>query len=111
FKLVSFKPGSSSTFAANDDYYRGRPYVDELIINSSFSDEASRVNGVIGKQLDIAPAATWALAKANADSGGLVLGNASGPAFLNITMRVNVPPFNDPRVVQAFKLLVNREEI
>jgi peptide/nickel transport system substrate-binding protein len=111
FKLQSFKPGSSSTFVANDNYWQGRPFVDELIIDSSFTDEAARLNALVGQQLDIAPAVTWALAKANAASGQLVLGDSVGPAFLNITMRVSVPPFNDPRVVQAFKLLVDRAEI
>jgi peptide/nickel transport system substrate-binding protein len=110
FKLKSFKPGSS-TFVANDNYWQGRPNIDELIIDSSYTDEAARLNALVGKQLDIVPAVTWALAKANAASGQVVLGNSVGPAFLNITMRVNVPPFDDPRVVQAFKLLVDREEI
>jgi peptide/nickel transport system substrate-binding protein len=110
FKLESFKSGNS-VFAANENYFRGAPFVDELVIDSSFTDEAARINAVLSKQLDIAPAVTWALAKANAKSGALILGNSPGPAMLNVTLRVNVAPFNDPRVVQALKLLTDRKEI
>ena len=109
FRLENFVAGVSSTFSANDDYWNGRPYVDELVIDSSFTDDPSRLNALLGGQIDIAPAVPSALAKANADSGRLVLGNSPGSAFIAVTMRINKPPFNDPRVVQAFKLLTDRE--
>jgi peptide/nickel transport system substrate-binding protein len=37
--------------------------------------------------------------------------NVPGPAFNTIVMRINVPPSNDPRVVHACKLAVDREAI
>ena len=109
FRFQSFTPGSSSTFLANPDYWQGRPYVDQLVVNSSFTDDPARVNALLGNQIDIAPGVTPALALENASSGQLVIGNEPGPAFVGVEMRVNTPPFNDPRVVQAFKLLTNRE--
>lgn len=109
FRLEKFVAGVSSTFSANDDYWSGRPYVDELVIDSSFTDDQSRVNALLNGQIDIAPAIPSALAKTNADSGGLVLGNSPGSAFVAVTMRINKPPFNDPRVVQAFKLFTERK--
>jgi peptide/nickel transport system substrate-binding protein len=109
FRFQSFTPGSSSTFLANPDYWRGRPYVDQLVVDSSFTDDPARVNALLSGQIDIAPLVPPALALENAKSGQLILGNEPGPAFLAVTMRVDVPPFNDPRVVQACKLLTNRE--
>ena len=109
FRFQSFTPGSSSTFLANPDYWRGRPYVDQLVVDSSFTDDPARVNALLSNQIDIAPGVTPALALENARSGQLVLGNEPGPAFVAVTMRVDEPPFNDPRVVQAFKLLTDRE--
>jgi peptide/nickel transport system substrate-binding protein len=111
FKFGSFKAGSSSHFPANADYWRGAPHVDALVVDSSFSDDAARINAVTSGQLDIAPGVPFALAKANASSGQLVLGNAPGPFFIPVIMRVDVPPFNDPRVVQAVKLAVDRQAI
>ena len=111
FRFGSFTPGSSSTFSANPDYWRGRPYVDALVVDSSFTDEAARLNALLGGQVDISPGVPPALAKANANSGGLVLGNSPGPAMVAVVMRVDVPPFNDPRAVQAFKLAIDRHAV
>jgi peptide/nickel transport system substrate-binding protein len=111
FKYGSFIPGTSSTFAANPNYWRGVPYVDQLVVNSSYTDDGARVNALLSGQIDITPGIPPALAKANAGSGQLVLGNSPGPAYIPVVMRVDAPPFNDPRVVQAFKLAVDRQAI
>jgi peptide/nickel transport system substrate-binding protein len=109
FRYQAFTPGSSSTFVANPDYWRGRPYVDKLVVDSSFTDDPARLNAVLGGSIDLAPGVPPALAKANATSGRLVLGNAPGPGFIAVTMRTNVAPFTDPRVLEAFRLLTNRQ--
>jgi peptide/nickel transport system substrate-binding protein len=111
FKFGSFEPGAHSSFSSNPDYWRGKPLVDELVVDSSFTDDPARINALASGQIDIAPNVPPALAKANASSGRIVLGNAHGPAFIAVVMRVNVPPFNDARVVQAFKLAVDRQAV
>jgi peptide/nickel transport system substrate-binding protein len=108
FRYESFTPGSSSTFTANPDYWRGKPFVDRLVVDSSFTADPARLNALLSGALDIAPGVPPALAKANASSGRLVLGNSPGPGFIAITMRLDQAPFTDPRVVQAFKLLTDR---
>jgi peptide/nickel transport system substrate-binding protein len=94
----SFHPGARSSFPSNPDYWRGKPFVDELVVDSSFTDDPARINALVGGQIDIAPNVPPALAKANASSGRVVLGNAHGPAFIAVAMRVNVPPFDDPTI-------------
>ena len=109
FKFVSMATGTSSTFSRNADYWRGAPHVDEIVINSSFTDDAARLNALLSNQVDIAPNIPPALAKANSDA--FVLGNQPSPFFNNIIMRVDVPPFNDSRIVQALKMATDREAI
>jgi peptide/nickel transport system substrate-binding protein len=111
FKYVSFAAGKQSTFERNADYWNGAPRVDRLLVDSSFTDDAARLNAVQSGQMDIAPGVPFALAKALGGTGRVVLGNVPGPAFITVVMRVNVPPFNDPRVTQAFKLAVDRQKI
>lgn len=106
FKFQSFTPGTSSTFVANPDYWMGRPHLDALVVNSSFTDDASRLNAILSGEIDVAPGVPQALAKAN--QGRMVIGNAAGPGFIAVCMRINEAPFNDLRVRQAFKLLLNR---
>jgi peptide/nickel transport system substrate-binding protein len=109
FRNQSFSPGSSSTCVANPSYWGGAPYVETLVVNSSFTDSAAILNAVVGGSVSIAPTVPPALAKAHASTNAVILGNARGPGFIPPTMRVNVPPFNDPRVVRAFKLVVDRQ--
>jgi peptide/nickel transport system substrate-binding protein len=111
FSFVSFQPGKSSVYKAYDHYWKGRPYVDTLTINSSFQEDAARLNALLSGELDLAPGVPAALAKANETSGKVVLGNSPAPGFVSTVLRVNVPPFNDPKVVQAMKLLTDREAI
>jgi len=40
FKLREFKPGESMWFEANEDYWGGRPYVDEVVWRTYGSDDA-----------------------------------------------------------------------
>jgi peptide/nickel transport system substrate-binding protein len=107
FKFKSFTPGTSSTFVVNPNYWKGRPYLDELVVNSSFTDDPSRLNAILSGDIDTAPGVPQALARAN--SGRMVIGNAAGPGFIAVCMRVNEPPFDDVRVRQALKLLLNRQ--
>jgi peptide/nickel transport system substrate-binding protein len=110
FKLQSFTPGSQSVFTANKDYWQsGMPYIDTLIINSSYADDDARLNALLAGDLQIVSTVPPALAKANAQSGRIVLGNEPGPAFVAPSMRVDKAPFTDPRVTQAMKLVANRQ--
>ena len=109
FKLESFTPGSRSVFSANKDYWQsGLPYIDTLVINSTYADDNARLNGLLAGDLDVVSTVPPALAKANAASGRIVLGNEPGPAFVAPSMRVDKAPFTDPRVTQALKLVANR---
>lgn len=40
FKLEKFVPGQEATLVANEDYYGGRPYLDQLVLRA-YPDEAS----------------------------------------------------------------------
>ncbi len=110
FVYESFSPGSRSVFSANKDYWiSGQPYVDELIVDSSFSEPSTTMNALLSGQIDIMPGPPAALAKANAEAGKINLGNIEGPGWGAPIARVDQPPFNDKRVVKAFKLMSDRE--
>jgi peptide/nickel transport system substrate-binding protein len=109
FKLESFTPGSRSVFSANRNYWGApAPYVDKLIVDSSYANDTARLNALLAGDVDIVPTVAPALAKANAASGRIVLGNAPGPAFIAPTMIVDRAPFTDVRVRQALRLLADR---
>jgi peptide/nickel transport system substrate-binding protein len=109
FKYESFTPGSSSTFTANKDYWQeGKPYVDELVFDSSFRDDAARLNALKSGVIDIATDLSYDIAATLQPGSGVVLGNAQGMSFQSFVMQVDKAPFDDVRVRQALRYIVDR---
>jgi peptide/nickel transport system substrate-binding protein len=109
FKLQSFDPGKRSVFTRNENYWGdGGPYVDELVIDSSFSSDEARTNALLAGQVDIVPQASFTLAKANASSGRIVVGNQPGPGTTPLIMRVDKGALSNPDLRRALKLIPDR---
>ncbi len=111
FMFESFEPGQQSTFLRNPHYWReGQPYLDEVTI-IDFPDDTARVNALLGGQVDAIdqlPLSQIAVVEANPNLR--VLESETG-SWVPFTMRVDQPPFDDPRVREAFRLIVDREEM
>lgn len=113
FKFKSFNPGSQSVFDRNPEYWGGpeKPYVDALVIDSSFNDENSRNYALLGGQIDVAPLYASEFAKRQLASGEVNVLGAAGTQANYFTMRVSEGPLADVRVRQAMKLLVDRQAL
>jgi len=111
FMFESFTAGQQSVFKKFPNYWQtGKPYVDGLTI-LDFADDTARVNALLGGQVE---------AVDNLPTGQItqVQGNSSLKALIShtgqwqpFTMRVDQAPFNDPRVRQAMRLIVNRPQM
>ena len=110
FKYQSFTPGQQSTFVRNDHYWDSAdgPYVDTLVI-TDFPDETSQVNAFVSGQADVINLLS-ATSIPQVQAAGNVL-TADGGGMTPFTMRVDRPPFTDPRVRQAFRLICNRPQM
>jgi peptide/nickel transport system substrate-binding protein len=113
FKFVSFTPGSQSVFEANKDYWEeGKPYVDKLIVDSSFTDNNSLTSALLGGQVNLFLSPPLATAREQIASKGMQILQAPVPSQTYMFgMRVDKGPFADNRIRTAFKLLVNRQEM
>ncbi len=111
FTLESFTAGQQSTFAKNPHYWRsGQPYLDKVNI-IDFPDDTARVNALLGGQVDAID--QLPLGQVNiikADPKLKVLESKTG-SWLPFTMRVDQAPFDDPKVRQAFRLIVDRQQM
>ena len=111
FKFGSFTAGEQSTFTKFADYWEsGKPYVDELVI-IDFPDTTARVNALLGGQVDAIdnlPASQIESIKA---TGNLAVLISETGAWQPFTMRIDASPFDDVRVRQAFRLIVDREQM
>jgi peptide/nickel transport system substrate-binding protein len=110
FKYKSFTPGVQSTFIRNENYWEsGLPYVDEVVIND-FSDETSQINALESGAVD-AIGALSAASVSTLRSAGLPVVISKTGSYTPITMRVDLPPFNNVNVRQAMKWLIDRPQM
>jgi peptide/nickel transport system substrate-binding protein len=111
FKYQSFSPGQRSVFVKNPNYWQsGRPYADQLVI-IDFPDDTARTNALLGGQVEAInnlPAAQLASIKGNPNLR--VLSSPTG-AWQPFTMRIDAAPFDDVKVRQAFRLIVDRDQM
>lgn len=111
FKYQSFAPGQQSVFVANRNYWQaGKPHVETLTI-IDFVDDEARYNALVAGQVDAidnVPAPQISAVQSNPKLKPLI--SPTG-AWKPITMRVDQPPFDDVRVRQAFRLMVDRPQM
>jgi len=111
FKFQSFTPGQQSVFTRNENYFRhGRPYVEKLTIIDSFATPTATFNALQGGQIDVQPQAPFAQVR-QAQRAGLKVVESRPGLWTPVTMRVDAKPFDDVRVRQAFRLMVDRQQM
>lgn len=109
FKYESFTPGERSVFARNDNYWGKRAHVEKLVV-ISIQDDTSRVNALLSHQVDAISSLPASRISQIEDAGFHTLVSET-QNWIPIVMLATRPPFDDPRVRQAFRLLADREQI
>jgi peptide/nickel transport system substrate-binding protein len=108
YKLASFTVGQQSTHVRNPNYWRtGQPYFDQVTV-VDFPDSTAQVNALLAGQLDAIAGVPFAqISTVKAHSGLAILESPTG-SWLPICMAIDMPPFTDVRVRQAFRLMADR---
>jgi len=111
YKLKSFTPGAQSVHVRNPNYWRagGKPYFDQVTI-IDFTDSTAQVNGLLGGQIDAMTDLPTAQVQVLQSRGMHALVSKTG-GWLPLCMAIDIPPFNDVRVRQAMRLLVDRNHM
>jgi peptide/nickel transport system substrate-binding protein len=111
FKYQSFTPGQRSVFVRNDNYWRsGHPFVDQVTI-IDFPDPVSLQNALVTNVIDAAGAIEGPQVAALSSNSNIKTVASKTGAITPFTMRVDVAPFNDVKVRQALRLLVDRQQL
>jgi peptide/nickel transport system substrate-binding protein len=110
FKLKSHTPGQSTVMERNEHYWRNSTYLDEVDV-LNFNDSDALINALLSSQVDAIAQIPLALVEViDADERMAILNSKTG-MWLPFTMRVDKKPFDDVRVRQAFRLVVDREQM
>ena len=111
FRFVSFEPGGPAVYARNDAYWDGAPPSRELEF-VPIDDEQARLgallSGQVGYAHDLRPASARQVEQ-QAGRATLLSAPQSTSQFLNL--RVDRPPFADPRVREAVRIGIDREAL
>lgn len=111
FKMSSFHPGQQSVMVRHENYWRSNePHLHELTI-IDFTDDNARVNALLGAQVDAIDQLPLGLMHVVDAAPQLRVLESETGAWLPFTMRVDQPPFDDVRVRQALRLVVDREQM
>lgn len=110
FRWVSFTPGGPALYAANPGYWDGAPATGELEF-VPVDEEQARVgallSGQVGYAFDLRASSAVSL---GGDARATVL-SAPGSASQFLYLRVDRPPFADPRLREAVALGLDREAL
>jgi peptide/nickel transport system substrate-binding protein len=110
FMVESFTVGERSLATRNPNYWEeGKPYVDEWE-DISISDNAARLNALLAGEIDMMSQIEPTQAKVHLESGQIQVLRAPSPTAVQVFyMAVDIPPFDDPLVRQAFRLIPDRQ--
>jgi peptide/nickel transport system substrate-binding protein len=108
YKLKSFTPGAQSVSVRNPNYWReGQPYFDQVTI-VDYADATAQINALRGGQIDAMTDVPAAQVKILEAAGLKTLESKTG-GWVPLCMAIDMPPFDDVRVRQAMRLIVDRE--
>ncbi len=110
FKLAEFRPGEQCSFTAFDGFWRGAPNISDLTI-IEFADEAARVNAFLSDTVHAITQLPRAQVGVVEASAGHQILRAKTGAWQPFCMRIDLEPYSDVRVRQAFRLMVDREQM
>ncbi|MEM8773797.1 MAG: ABC transporter substrate-binding protein [Pseudomonadota bacterium] len=110
FKVEKFDADGITTLVANPDYWEGAPELAKVEV-IGIPDSNTRLQAFLAGQIDMERGIKPVMRRALKRSKRYVVqaiptGNWSGLVFLN-----DIPPFDDPRVRRALRMVVDREEM
>ena len=112
FKFKSMVPALQSVFERNENYWKsGLPYLDALTIIDSFTDDTSAFNALQAGNVDVYCEADLTIVPEAEKTTAIKAIVSDTGQWIPFTMRVDQAPFNDVRVRQAMRLIVNRREL
>ncbi len=112
FKVESFTPDSQAVYVKHADYWRsGRPYIDKVHMFMGL-DDGSQQAAFASRKVDIITMQD----KAQAEALQRALPEARTQPYLaditdSLFLKLDRPPFQDPRVRRAIHLAINRQDL
>jgi peptide/nickel transport system substrate-binding protein len=108
YKLKSFTPGQESVHERYDGYWRDSWF--DTVTITDFTDATAQINALKGGQIDAMTDLPANQVEAVKSSGVEALISQTG-GWVPLCMAVDMAPFDDPKVRQAMRLIIDRKQI
>ena len=108
FKLEALAPEGTTVFSANDSYWRGAPGLAGVEM-PAIADNEARTLALQAGQIDVLLQAGPTAAELFATSDGYTVLSFPTGSWIGLSMRIDMPPFDDVRVRQAIRLIADRQ--
>lgn len=110
FVFARYVPGDRYELTANPDYWGGAPKVDKLVIRE-IPEAATRVASLIAGETQIIEEVPVDLIEQIEASGNAKVEEITTSAGLILTFDVRTPPFDNPKVREAFDYAIDKPTI
>jgi len=110
YKLEKYDIDGTTVFVSNDDYWRGPPGCARIEV-IAIADMEARVQALLADQIDFVEELAPEQLAMFEDNPNYVIREVPTGYWQAFTMDSTVPPFDDVRVRQAMKLVVDRQEM
>jgi peptide/nickel transport system substrate-binding protein/glutathione transport system substrate-binding protein len=111
FKFTSRTPGVETKVERNPNYFvQGQPYLDGISYRPIFDDSA-RMNALKSGDVDLATYVTWAAMSQFDQMPQLALQSQKAGGYVQIDLRVDKAPLDNPKVRQAISYAIDRDAL
>ena len=111
FVVTDYQPENRIVMEANENYFiEGQPQLAGLEI-IFFNDQAASADALRGGQIDLTMDLSTPLYESLLGAPGLETYDIATNQFAVVRLRTDLPPGDDPRVIEALKLATDRQEI
>lgn len=108
FKLETLAPEGTTVFSANDAYWRGAPGLAGIEM-PAIADNEARTLALQAGQVDVLLQAGTTAAELFMDSPDYTVLSFPSGTWIGLSMRIDMPPFDDAQVRQAIRLVADRQ--
>ncbi|SEK42326.1 peptide/nickel transport system substrate-binding protein [Roseovarius azorensis] len=110
FRVQKFDPDGITVLIANEDYWEGPPGLARIEV-IGVPDAQARLQAFLSGQLDMERGIVPLLRRALDKSLRYQLLEIPTGNWMGLAFRTDVPPYDDPRVRRALRLVVDRDEM
>lgn len=109
FRVESNDGADGVVLVRNEDWW-GEPAPLDRVVTVPISDPTARINALKSGEIDFAYQLTPTIALTEQDNPDITVERTNaGGAAMCFSMNISLPPYDDPRVVEAMKLVIDRQ--